>query len=118
MGYRRLKTLGDAQRHGFLIQITCANVACARQRDVTPYALISVFGADAQLDEIGPRLRCQGFDLQASGCGHKGAMLMFVDPPAPPPDPDPPDPGGTVLRMAGRQFRIENAITKQRRRRA
>ena len=78
MGRTYLRTLGDCEKHGVVLSITCR--ACQRVAYVAPGFLIGLRSATAggaremRLDRFEHRMLCRGSNGEV-GCGHRGARM-------------------------------------------
>lgn len=77
MGYRPIRTIEDANRHGQKLQVTCAH--CGRVAIFEPQGFLLFGGVrfNTRLDILAARLVCRGGG-GAEGCGHKGARIMPI----------------------------------------
>ena len=84
MGRTYVRTLGDCQKHGLIVEITCKH--CGRQAYLAPPDLIGLTSrlgwtirSYQDLDMLMPVMRCKG-GRGSFGCGGKGATVRAVWP--------------------------------------
>lgn len=84
MGRTYVRTLGDCEKHGLVLEITCDR--CGRQAYLNGHDLIGLTSRlgwqirrEQHIDLLGPVLRCKG-GRGTFGCGGKGAKVRAVWP--------------------------------------
>ncbi|HEU4958974.1 MAG TPA: hypothetical protein VFT56_01085 [Sphingomonas sp.] len=96
MGYRPIRTIGDCQRHGLKLQVTCRR--CGRVAIFSPgdFLYWRTVRLDLPLDRLAGRLICQGA-FQEKGCGARGPTVQAIDWPPVEPTLPPPKPIATKV---------------------